>query len=346
MPTYTIETLANNALIHARNFVLDGQTQLFSNNYDRETRIWLSQAIADLRLAASNYEPNVSLETSNKIKNFEHSIIFSIRSGLGNCGELAALAFDYIAKVAPSVNVEICHILGGNHAFVVIGRDFASDLQNPISWGSQAVICDPWANDVFSASEYLEKLKNYYPEITDDDDYINHVENFNPEVHRFEILLSIQDIENNDSKNAIMDFFAGRIAYLYDSYSGLAGELQEIANRLENQYGQNDPKFNIVTNKINLLNQHMVDLSELSFPESPEEISYLILRQLFESNLTYFIEKYVAEIFLNETELRQLQSSRHAQNAQTFFNSSQLQEENNAEQEDIASLVDEKIKGI
>lgn len=60
----------------------------------------------------------------------------------GNCGEFSALAFIYLYKkgVRP---LDWMALVGGDHAFVVIGRDNA-DANDYAHWGSNAVVCDPW----------------------------------------------------------------------------------------------------------------------------------------------------------------------------------------------------------
>ncbi len=54
-----------------------------------------------------------------------------------------------------------------NHAFTVIGLDKGADLNNPDTWGKNAVIVDGWANMVKRAKEgieYFKTLFKYNPE--------------------------------------------------------------------------------------------------------------------------------------------------------------------------------------
>lgn len=46
MPTYTIPELARNALIHAREFLLDGSTRLENNNYSNYHKNLLSSRMS------------------------------------------------------------------------------------------------------------------------------------------------------------------------------------------------------------------------------------------------------------------------------------------------------------
>jgi hypothetical protein len=56
--------------------------------------------------------------------------------------------------------VDIYRILGGDHCFLVIGRDLNSDPSDPETWGPHTMICDPWSKKSFPVSE-LYKLQNY-----------------------------------------------------------------------------------------------------------------------------------------------------------------------------------------
>lgn len=98
----------------------------------------------------------------------------------GNCGELAYLVLDYLAKQPhPTLEVAILDgehkpvlieqpvthqqkILpaGPDHAFAVIGRDVQrTDPRDPGTWGFDTVICDPWAGRSYSADEMPEQLQ-------------------------------------------------------------------------------------------------------------------------------------------------------------------------------------------
>ncbi len=63
--------------------------------------------------------------------------------GCGNCAEQSALAFTYLEnhKVFP---IDWVCTESFSHAFVIVNRQKASNLNNYLSWGETAVICDPW----------------------------------------------------------------------------------------------------------------------------------------------------------------------------------------------------------
>jgi hypothetical protein len=81
--------------------------------------------------------------------------------GCGNCGEQSAIAFVYLRqqKIFPLDWMEVNDY---EHAFVIIGRQRGSDPANYTTWGSDAVICDPWRDvvgTVRSQSAYFSTRK-------------------------------------------------------------------------------------------------------------------------------------------------------------------------------------------
>lgn len=84
---------------------------------------------------------------------------------VGNCSEQSYLVAKFLRK--HNMSCEIISFIHHDHVFVVLYRDPQSDLDDPSTWGEQAIICDPLNNLIFSASEYREKLKGHsYNEIT------------------------------------------------------------------------------------------------------------------------------------------------------------------------------------
>lgn len=80
------------------------------------------------------------------------------RKQCGNCGEFSALAFMYLFDkgIRP---LDWMSLVGGDHAFVVIGRDKKGDVSKPLNWGPSAVICDPWGQGFRSG----DKKTGTYP---------------------------------------------------------------------------------------------------------------------------------------------------------------------------------------
>ncbi|MBS0627237.1 MAG: hypothetical protein JSS09_03390 [Verrucomicrobia bacterium] len=77
---------------------------------------------------------------------------------MGNCGEHALVALHYLRKHQKSSLAEFVCMTNADHNFIVIGRDPKSSLTDSSSWKS-AVICDPWAHQIYPASELPSRLK-------------------------------------------------------------------------------------------------------------------------------------------------------------------------------------------
>ena len=75
---------------------------------------------------------------------------------MGNCGEHARIAFDYLKQIG--VRVELVSDFANDHCFVVIDKDPKSSSADPREWGAHAVVCDPWARQCFPASELKKRL--------------------------------------------------------------------------------------------------------------------------------------------------------------------------------------------
>lgn len=62
---------------------------------------------------------------------------------IGNCGEHAALAFEYLREkgVRP---LDYVVFRNGDHAFVVLNRKAGTDMADLSAWLPEAVLCDPW----------------------------------------------------------------------------------------------------------------------------------------------------------------------------------------------------------
>lgn len=76
---------------------------------------------------------------------------------VGNCGEMAEIAFFALLKCnCWFVNIDM--VTFGNHQFLVIGRKIDSDIKDYKTWGDTAVVCDPWNQDFFPATQIPEKL--------------------------------------------------------------------------------------------------------------------------------------------------------------------------------------------
>lgn len=190
-------SLAQEACAYARTKIPEGSTPLVNNLYaSAALRISLKKAINQMReyvpilaeQAERNWKKNtqksdfyeqdrVLVRMKTVVKHFKHN-------KLGNCGELALVAFYYVLKKQPQTQAEVCLLEKGEHAFLVLGRKIESDPLRPETWGEDAYICDPWANTIYPASQYKEKTKCYKVYAVGEDS-VNQIDDFIPGYHSF-----------------------------------------------------------------------------------------------------------------------------------------------------------------
>jgi hypothetical protein len=120
----------------------------------------LIQAVEDSRAQASGTHMSSNpalwlLQTANGARG----------SGAGNCGELAAIAYQYLksSHITPIDYMQFS-APGYDHVWVIIGRAANSDLTHLKTWGDEAVWCDAWQGDdgvVFSVQDFVKgKVRN------------------------------------------------------------------------------------------------------------------------------------------------------------------------------------------
>lgn len=163
---YRILQFAVNANLHANTQIIKGSTQLDNNNLTFEQQKSLANAIGDENSGIRG-EINEVAEKLNEafndeiLANFVATIKITSKFSLGNCHEMAMQALSYSMLKHPNILSEIFVLNPGDHTFLVLGRSVVSNPNDPETWGSTCVVCDPWANNVFPASEYNTKLTGF-----------------------------------------------------------------------------------------------------------------------------------------------------------------------------------------
>jgi hypothetical protein len=157
----TSEELAQKIIQHVQGIVL------FSSNYPDRSPVLQQKSYEDLQCSL-----HAIYDVSSKIWN-EYYYIENPQSWLsslvalvtkynvGNCGEMAAVGLQYAIDHLASQRVEMFHILGGNHRFLVIGRDEGTDPADYLHWGPNAVVCDPWASRSYPAVQIEQTLQDF-----------------------------------------------------------------------------------------------------------------------------------------------------------------------------------------
>jgi len=83
----------------------------------------------------------------------------SIEKKIGNCYEMARIGLRF--PELGDTPIETITIRGGDHTFLVIGRDPTTEVSDISSWNPEAVICDPWSQSCYPAKLHEEFLRNY-----------------------------------------------------------------------------------------------------------------------------------------------------------------------------------------
>lgn len=240
------EQAAIKACEYARQYILKGGTQLENNALVFSRIMALNKAVNDLRRAC-HASTRASEFITNEINRFYSSVELSKKYSLGNCFEYAKLALEYMINSDSNLNAEVFKIKGGDHTFMVIGRKSGSNPRDPSEWGDSAYICDPWANQVYPAVEYLSKLKNFYRTYTAQG-YVNNVEDFDPARHQLKAVYNGQNI-----KKFQISIYCQYGQNLLRSINDLEKRLVTIAERLADKYGKDDEKYSIIIEQIKQL---------------------------------------------------------------------------------------------
>lgn len=160
----TVLACAEDAIKHARRKILHGSTQLENNDLSPAMFEELNDGVETLRTeidrTVSKWLEAHPLDDPFFIR-FRVTVDLSSKFALGSCHELAVQALDYILEHDPDINAEIFSIKHGDHEILVLNRDPRSDPRRPETWGPNAVICDPWADDFYEAYKYRSRLRAY-----------------------------------------------------------------------------------------------------------------------------------------------------------------------------------------
>nr|HAT8715192.1 hypothetical protein [Legionella jordanis] len=251
MPTQSNNAIAAlEALQYARKYILEGSTQLINNSYPPSKRNELRNAVRKLR-ELCDCHPDYLSALDLEIRDFYYGIAMSKELALGNCHELALMALDYLSHQTEDVEGETYKIEGGNHVILVIGRKADSVATDPLSWGEDAYICDPWANKVFPASLYLTELKNYYSEFdSESSSYLNYTEDFDVQKHVLQpcsatensIYIRTHRTKSEAHLKKVTDMFEKKSVQMAQAINLLHEKLQKLANRLAQKRGEEDEK--------------------------------------------------------------------------------------------------------
>jgi hypothetical protein len=104
----------------------------------------------------------LNLDINNKDPHYVARMAMGEKYGCGNCGEQAAVAFDYLSRYTtrPLEWVGLRGRCGAgicDHAFVLMARKrFNND---PSTWGADCVVCDPWLEVVYPGKDIMTGME-------------------------------------------------------------------------------------------------------------------------------------------------------------------------------------------
>ena len=107
----------------------------------------------------------VKLVSAKPILRSNHPLDLMLTGGrCGNCQELASIALMELRQQGLSP-VDLWRFTNRDHVFVMIGRAKAMNATDPLLWGGDAVICDPWMGKAYAASDLFKFWPGAIPDL-------------------------------------------------------------------------------------------------------------------------------------------------------------------------------------
>ncbi len=293
--------IAKRAIRHATDEISKGGTQIENNLLTEKDHRWLDSQIGDdkkgtgMRGEVVSQQKQNMLEDNGVIANFESVISVTSKHKLGNCKELAWQAFDFIISFADSLikkeifNAEIFSIKGGDHVFLVLNRDPNSKVEDPTTWGVNAVICDPWSRTAYPAADYRHRLKNFYTKDiynkkTKKKEKKNFIEDFDPQNQkhtlRVEENLSLDFFRKTRTIDKLQSKFIIKsnelIATLIEHNEQLTAIKEGLNHYYPNDKANVKQMFQLICERINATNDLIkkISLSMQSLPNETSQLKY------------------------------------------------------------------------
>lgn len=118
---------------------------------------WWTTDAGECLLQVRKDQEDYRKSNPSRLAYIKYNASLAAKAGCGNCDEQAMIAFTllYNMRIRP---LDLMYAVNGEHVFVVIGRDKTSRAMDHGRWGRNAVICDPWDDASYPASEIREKL--------------------------------------------------------------------------------------------------------------------------------------------------------------------------------------------
>lgn len=199
-PLYTNLVAACKIANTVRQIIQQSATHPSANAYDDDTYETLCDKIDDMRKVCDRECSSFEDRTNEKQKVLDIWAKLIEKHNVGDCPEYAMLALKKLQTYYPNLVGEICVIANKEgdpdvdaHEFLVIGRDKNSIPHDHKTWGKNAVICDAWLGDVYSAEQLSKRLQCCQAKWISAHRQENNVAPFEPKKHKLEIDFQLAD---------------------------------------------------------------------------------------------------------------------------------------------------------
>lgn len=170
---------------YVRTICLRSNTHPSVNGYSQEERASIVEFICDMREQINS--------STGPINNMNNTVNHAKKYSIGNCHEISYLVADMLIKLGIKTNIEVCSLAGGDHVFVIVGRDPSTDIKCPS--GKGGFVIDAWAGTLYPLSSIPEKL-GYYRYQIDENICLTGPVNWN--VHEIKLKAQINEATSLD----------------------------------------------------------------------------------------------------------------------------------------------------
>lgn len=194
-----------------RNIIKDSSSHPQFNQYTSEDQRKLTREIDDHRKLADLKWPNI-----NNLNNVDARHINITQNRLGNCLEYSIYAFSQMRLLNFGIRTEIIYLVNGDHVLLLLGRAANSNINQPATWGDDAVICDAWSGKVYPAEDFLHQYANLYSfrfHLISKD--FNAITSFNSRAHQIASAVELPAETRDENTILLMQQACSEDGYIY-----------------------------------------------------------------------------------------------------------------------------------
>ena len=267
------KALAIAAKEYVQNVIKWGKTGPVFHTLDKDAQRRLDQDLGRLRTAAVSFS-EVCVELDRHLDLYYKTAEMAKQLKIGNCGENAVLALDYVVRNASDVDAEVYLMQGYDHAFLVIGRDPQSDPVKPEP-GVRMPMCAIRGGGEAHPAEELTRPKAYQSTDTKYSstvlgDFSTQVvtTEFNPEKHTLEPngKLNTQHVRTSSTGehiNALINLHQKKSDLILLSLNNLSDNLGQIAKEITQRYGAaGNKQVSVLYERINEIHEKIADIEQ------------------------------------------------------------------------------------